>query len=43
VASLAPVVLLHGMIVAGRPGGSLARGDAAAAAGEEAPGLLITQ
>jgi iron(III) transport system permease protein len=43
VASLAPVVLLHGMIVAGRPGGSLGRSDAAAAAAEQAPRLLITQ
>jgi iron(III) transport system permease protein len=43
VASLAPVVLLHGMIVAGRPGASLGRRGVAAEAGEEASGLLITQ
>jgi len=43
VASLAPVLLLHGMIVAGRPGASPGRRGAAAEAGEEAPGLLITQ
>jgi iron(III) transport system permease protein len=43
VASLAPVLLLHGMIVAGRPGASPGRHGAAAEAGEEAPGLLITQ
>jgi hypothetical protein len=42
-ASLAPVLLLHGMIVAGRPGASPGRRGATAEAGEEAPGLLITQ
>jgi len=43
VASLAPVLLLHGMIVAGRPGASPGRRGAAAEAGEEARGLLIIQ
>jgi len=43
VASLAPVLLLHGMIVAGRPGASPGRRGAAAEAREEASGLLITQ
>jgi iron(III) transport system permease protein len=42
VASLAPVFLLHGVIVAGRPGAPLGQRGAAAEAREEASGLLIT-
>ncbi|MGB6347881.1 MAG: iron ABC transporter permease [Methyloceanibacter sp.] len=44
VASLAPVLLLHGMIVAGRPGGfSGRRGLFSSRGGESAPGLVIGQ
>ena len=44
VASLAPVLLLHGMIVAGRPGGfSGRRGLFSSRVGESAPGLVIGQ
>ncbi|MGB6906749.1 MAG: iron ABC transporter permease [Methyloceanibacter sp.] len=44
VASLAPVLLLHGMIVAGRPGGvSGRRGLFSSRVGESAPGLVISQ
>jgi hypothetical protein len=40
VASLAPVFLLHGVIVAGRPGAPLGQRGAAAEAREEASGPL---
>jgi iron(III) transport system permease protein len=43
VASLAPVLLLHGMIVAGRPGALLGRGSTAPEPSSEASGLLISQ
>jgi iron(III) transport system permease protein len=43
-ASLAPVLFLHGMIVAGRPGGSASRRKMASSlASGEVPGLLISR
>jgi iron(III) transport system permease protein len=44
VASLAPVLFLHGVIVAGRPGASASRGGAVAIGlAEPPPGLLISR
>jgi iron(III) transport system permease protein len=43
VVSLAPVLLLHGIIVAGRPGASTSRRAASAAGTEAAEGLSIAQ